>query len=84
MQHCCNRWLIRKILVRPLPIHPPAKQVVSMALPSSYTPAGVFNSLGLTITVVPYHKEMAPGTLLNIIRKSGIDKETFLKMLEEI
>ena len=33
------------------------------------------------ILVVPDHKEIAPGTLLNIIRRSKINKEQFLEEL---
>jgi predicted RNA binding protein YcfA (HicA-like mRNA interferase family) len=33
------------------------------------------------IIVVPEHKEIAPGTLLNIIRRSGIGRERFLEEL---
>jgi predicted RNA binding protein YcfA (HicA-like mRNA interferase family) len=33
------------------------------------------------IVIVPNHGEIAPGTLLSIIRQSGIDREEFLKQL---
>ena len=37
---------------------------------------------GKTGVVVPNHKEIDKGTLLEIIRQSGMTKEDFLKMIE--
>ena len=32
-----------------------------------------------SIVIVPYHKEIAPGTLMSIIRQSKLPKEIFFK-----
>lgn len=36
---------------------------------------------GVKTTVVPMHKEIDKGTLLEIIRQSGLKKEEFLRLL---
>lgn len=36
------------------------------------------------ITVVPLHKEMDRGTLLEIIRQAGLTKEEFIKLWENL
>jgi len=36
---------------------------------------------GTKTTVVPLHKEVDRGTLLEIIRQTGLKKEEFLKLL---
>jgi predicted RNA binding protein YcfA (HicA-like mRNA interferase family) len=33
-------------------------------------------------TVVPLHRELAPGTLLDIIRQAGLSREEFLALYE--
>ncbi|MDG7036901.1 MAG: hypothetical protein JRM72_05920 [Nitrososphaerota archaeon] len=33
-------------------------------------------------TVVPRHREIAPGTLMKIIAEAGLTKEDFLKLLK--
>ncbi|MBI4439560.1 type II toxin-antitoxin system HicA family toxin [Candidatus Woesearchaeota archaeon] len=38
-------------------------------------------SEGTKVTVVPLHDEVDRGTLLEIIRQSGLKKEEFLKLL---
>lgn len=34
------------------------------------------------IVVVPDHKELTPGTLLSIIRRSGLSKDEFISLLD--
>ena len=37
---------------------------------------------GGKFTVVPRHREIAPGTLMKIIAEAGLTKEDFLKLLK--
>jgi len=39
------------------------------------------NDEGTKVTVVPDHKEVDRGTLLEIIRQAGLKKEEFLKLV---
>ena len=47
---------------------------------------GILDKIGLQLPelsiVVPMHKEIDIGTLLEIIRQAGLKREEFLKMLE--
>ena len=36
------------------------------------------------VTVVPLHKQLDPGTLLAILRQTGIEREEFEKLLKEL
>jgi predicted RNA binding protein YcfA (HicA-like mRNA interferase family) len=36
---------------------------------------------GSRVTVVPLHKELAPGTFAGVLRLAGVSKEEFLKVL---
>ncbi len=38
-------------------------------------------NIGVKTTVVPLHKEVDRGTLLEIIRQSGLKKEEFIELL---
>ncbi|MBN2122483.1 type II toxin-antitoxin system HicA family toxin [Candidatus Micrarchaeota archaeon] len=70
--------------------HPPARDVIRLLSRHGFEIVGRKGShirmkkgIGndALIVVVPEHKEIAPGTLLNIIRRSGISKERFLEEL---
>jgi len=38
---------------------------------------------GSCVTVVPLHKELAPGTLSGVLRLAKIEKEDFLRAIEK-
>ena len=38
---------------------------------------------GSRVTIVPLHKELAPGTLGGVLRLAGIEKEEFLRAMEK-
>jgi predicted RNA binding protein YcfA (HicA-like mRNA interferase family) len=70
--------------------HPPAREVIRLLSKQGFEIVGRKGShirmkkrVGnkVLIVVVPEHNEIAPGTLLNIIRRSGISKQLFLKEL---
>lgn len=70
--------------------HPPAKDVIRLLSKHGFEVVGRKGShirmkkragANVLIVVVPERKEIAPGTLLNIIRRSGIRRERFLEEL---
>lgn len=73
--------------------HPPARDVLKLLARNGFSIVGrkgshirlkKKDSVSTRIVVVPDHQEMTPGTLHSIIRQSGIEKDEFLRMLEEI
>lgn len=71
--------------------HPSAEEIIKLLSRNGFSVVGRKGShirlkkkteTETRIVIVPNHKEIAPGTLLSIIRQSGIEKEEFLKELE--
>ena len=73
--------------------HPPARDILKLLARNGFSVVGrkgshirlkKKDSVSTRIVVVPDHKEITPGTLLSIIRQSGMEKDVFLQMLKEI
>ncbi|MCD6226914.1 type II toxin-antitoxin system HicA family toxin [Candidatus Micrarchaeota archaeon] len=72
--------------------HPPGKKIIKLLSKEGFEIVGRKGShirlkkknKKTKIVIVPDHKELAPGTLLNIIRRSKIPKERFLRLLKKI
>ncbi len=73
--------------------HPSAEEVIKLLKKSGFFIVGRKGSHirlkrkdknETRIVIVPYHHEITPGTMHSIIRQSGIEKDEFLRKLEEL